>query len=180
MARIASSSAVLAAMVALSACSLGLQQLYDQETLVVSRAQHATEPFGSLSGAGPWHAAFHAEPTMTDADTRSVSRHQDVVVYFEVGSATIDADGERVLRSFVQELTPSRKTSILIAGYAEATGSEAEEDGLSDRRARAVADFLRAEGIPAARLASHGVAPLDEPSTPRDRLSNRRVDVSVH
>jgi len=179
MARIARLSAVLAAMLALPACSSGLLQLYEQESLVVSRAQHAAGPFGAFSNTGPWHAAYDTASTDGESEPRSVSRHEDVVVYFDVGSASLDADGERALRSFVQEMSSRPGTSILVAGYAEATGSEAQEDGLSDRRARAVADFLEDEGIPAARLASHGVAPAEEPSTPRDRLSNRRVDVSV-
>jgi len=105
------------------------------------------------------------------------------VVYFAAGSSEIDDAGARELDWFAQRMKPYPHAVIEVQGFAESTGDEAAHPELSDRRAEAVARFLAAQGIDAARLVAGGglssrfPAPSDQ--TPKGRRSNRRVEVTV-
>jgi outer membrane protein OmpA-like peptidoglycan-associated protein len=70
--------------------------------------------------------------------------------------------------------------TIGIAGHTDATGGEADNLGLGQRRAEAVRDALVKEGVPAARLevVSKGESAL-KVETQRAEPRNRRVEVQV-
>ena len=116
------------------------------------------------------HAA-HAEATRYAA-----------VVYFEVGSAVIGEAGHRELAWFVERMRPYPEAVIEVRGFADATGAEARNQGLSEERAAAVARALGAQGIDATRILTQGFAegfPAASNRTPEGRLNNRRVEVTV-
>jgi hypothetical protein len=68
--------------------------------------------------------------------------------------------------------------SVQITGHTDATGEEAYNEGLGQRRADAVSDFLLETGIPAAAMAtlSSGESALRVP-TAKPEPRNRRVEV---
>jgi outer membrane protein OmpA-like peptidoglycan-associated protein len=77
------------------------------------------------------------------------------------------------------EKTP--EAVVLLAGHTDNTGTEKYNDGLSLRRAEAVASYLTAElGIPPNRLTVKGYgesAPLATNDTAEGRAMNRRVEI---
>jgi len=110
------------------------------------------------------------------------ARKYAAVVYFQTGSDVVGDDGRRELGWFVRQMAPYPKAIILIQGYADATGSEATNAGLSERRAASVADVLEGQGIARERLMTHGFGeahPAAANASAAGRRDNRRVEVTV-
>jgi outer membrane protein OmpA-like peptidoglycan-associated protein len=78
----------------------------------------------------------------------------DLVLPFDFNSAQLTAQGRRNAQTFAEALkTPDlRSKRFLIAGYTDSVGSSEDNMVLSRERAKAVADFLVAEGIDRSRL----------------------------
>jgi len=106
-------------------CPSAYQRTYDSEMQKLESEQRATDAQA---------AAAHAEASRYAA-----------VVYFDVGSAVIGEDGQRELRWFVGKMQPYPEAVVLVQGFADATGAEAQNRSLSEDRARAVAGFLNTE-----------------------------------
>jgi OOP family OmpA-OmpF porin len=65
-----------------------------------------------------------------------------------------------------------------VQGYTDATGRAAYNQGLSERRARSVANYLEAQGVASSRLTVKGYGednPVADNSTAEGRAHNRRV-----
>ena len=143
-------------------CPSAYQRTYERETQRLEAQQQA---------ARAQAAAEHAQASRYAA-----------VVYFAVGSAAIDADGERELRWFTGKMQPYPQAVILVQGFADTTGTEAKNRSLSDDRARAVASSLTGQGIPPSRINPQGygtASPAASNATPKGRRNNRRVEVTV-
>jgi outer membrane protein OmpA-like peptidoglycan-associated protein len=152
---------VLAALLA-QGCPSAYQRTYDSEMQKLESEQRAADTQA---------AAAHAEASRYAA-----------VVYFDVGSAAIGAEGQRELRWFVGKMQPYPEAVILVQGFADATGAEAENRSLSEDRARAVAGLLNTEGIGPARIIMQGfgtTSPAASNATAEGRRNNRRVEVTV-
>jgi len=70
--------------------------------------------------------------------------------------------------------------SFEVAGHTDSTGAEAYNQGLSERRASSVHDWLVAHGIDAKRLEAKGygeLSPKYDNATREGRKLNRRVDI---
>jgi len=146
----------------LAGCPSAYQRAYDQETQRLENARQAAEARA---------AAEHAEASRYAA-----------VIYFPVGSAVIDADGERELRWFVTKMQPYPQVVILVQGFADTTGTEAKNQSLSEERAQAVAGSLSAQGISPSRINPQGygtTSPAASNATSGGRRNNRRVEVTV-
>jgi outer membrane protein OmpA-like peptidoglycan-associated protein len=103
----------------------------------------------------------------------------DLVLPFDFNSAQLTAQGRRNAQTFAEALkTPDlRSKRFLIAGYTDSVGSSEDNMVLSRERAKAVADFLVAEGIDRSRLqvAGYGESrPL--PGHAGTDGANRRVE----
>jgi outer membrane protein OmpA-like peptidoglycan-associated protein len=71
---------------------------------------------------------------------------------------------------------------IEIEGHTDAEGTDERNQRLSDRRARAVADFLTREGVEANRLSTVGYGatrPVADNDTEDGRARNRRIEFIV-
>jgi outer membrane protein OmpA-like peptidoglycan-associated protein len=139
-----------------------------------------------------YHGAYNKETQRLEAEQRaaqaraaaahSEARRYGSVVYFAVGSAVIDDDGQRELRWFVEKMQPYPEAVILVQGFADSTGNEPENRSLSKDRARTVASFLAGQGINASRIVTQGYgteSPAAANATAQGRTRNRRVEVTV-
>ncbi|MBN2698736.1 MAG: OmpA family protein [Bacteroidales bacterium] len=73
-------------------------------------------------------------------------------------------------------------TNIEIQGHTDNTGTEKYNQGLSERRAAAVSDYLANSGVSADRLTTVGfgeTAPKYDNDTEEGRTQNRRVDFLI-
>ena len=103
-------------------------------------------------------------------------------ILFDVDSYELKSETKRQLTEFAQTLNKYEDTDIRIEGHADATGSDAYNKKLSDRRAKAVSDFLETQGVRTTRLEEIGYGeaqPVADNSTESGRRKNRRVDIAV-
>lgn len=103
-------------------------------------------------------------------------------VNFDFDKATLRPDATRILDEAVETLKAEPDVEVLIVGHTDSVGSEAYNLKLSERRARAVRDYLVRKGISAARLRVKGMGesqPVASNDTADGRAQNRRVELLV-
>lgn len=101
-------------------------------------------------------------------------------VTFDTGRATIKAEYRAVLDDMALVLNEFDNTSIRVIGHADSTGAVAVNQGLSEARARAVADYLQRKDVDGARLSISGEGasrPVASNDTVEGRAQNRRVEI---
>ncbi|WEX10877.1 OmpA family protein [Chelativorans sp. AA-79] len=105
----------------------------------------------------------------------------DMLVNFDLDSAELTSDARAKLTEFAAALKDNRLQahSFVVEGHTDARGSELYNEGLSERRARAVAAFLIANGVEASRLEALGKG-MSAPrvNDPYDPV-NRRVEMRI-
>lgn len=103
----------------------------------------------------------------------------DLNLGFELGSAVLTAEAQANAKEFAKALMSPALAGkkVLIEGHTDRQGSRELNLELSQRRAQAVADFLKAQGVPADRLQVKGFG-FDRPLPGRSAASsdNRRVE----
>lgn len=78
-------------------------------------------------------------------------------IHFDFDQSTLTPQAKTILKRDIKLLKENPRTQIRIAGYTSASGTEDYNQKLSERRAKAVQDYLIDEGIIApARLATIG------------------------
>jgi len=103
-------------------------------------------------------------------------------VNFLPKSAQLDAKSIlaiNALSSIAQRCAVEAGLTLEIAGHTDATGNEADNQLLSDRRANAVRDALIDRGLDAQSVVATGygqIRPLADNETPEGRAANRRVE----
>jgi outer membrane protein OmpA-like peptidoglycan-associated protein len=140
-----------------SAC----QRTYDRDLAALHQGQEQQAQ----------QAALHAEASKYAA-----------VIYFPTGSAVVDQDGLRQIAWFVDKMQPYPQANFLVQGFADSTGSEANNQQLSETRAQAVAAAMAAQGIAQSRMDVRGFGTASAAATNatvQGRRDNRRVEVTV-
>ncbi|MFK8076032.1 MAG: OmpA family protein [Granulosicoccus sp.] len=100
---------------------------------------------------------------------------------FEFDRSDISAEFGRNLDVLAAVLLKN-DVGIVINGHTDSTGSERYNQGLSERRAVAVARYLQSKGVSSSRLQTRGFGetqPLTDNSTPYNRSLNRRVEIDI-
>ncbi len=101
-------------------------------------------------------------------------------ILFDVNKATLKFPSQLTVAKLAGILTVFQNMNLSIEGYTDSTGPDELNMILSADRARAVYDFLRAQGIPETRMKYQGFGPAN-PVAPNDsefnRAKNRRVEV---
>jgi outer membrane protein OmpA-like peptidoglycan-associated protein len=101
-------------------------------------------------------------------------------VHFAFNKAVIRDVDKPVLDESVEALKSTPNVNIDVNGYTDAIGSASYNKRLSVRRARAVAGYLEAQGIPATHLTVQGFGKTNFVATNRTaegRAQNRRVEL---
>jgi outer membrane protein OmpA-like peptidoglycan-associated protein len=115
------------------------------------------------------------------AEVAAETAYADVpMITFEFGSAELTTGARQVLDQLAAALQSQQLSSsrFLLEGYTDAVGSDAYNQALSERRARAARDYLATRQIGAARLDAVGKGesePLEQTDGPSE--INRRVRV---
>jgi outer membrane protein OmpA-like peptidoglycan-associated protein len=102
---------------------------------------------------------------------------------FDFDSDRVRGDAATNLRNLSQTLQEEPGTDLLIVGHTDAVGDERYNQALSERRARATADYLASQGVARARLRATGrgeLEPLADNSTNEGQQRNRRVEVAIY
>jgi outer membrane protein OmpA-like peptidoglycan-associated protein len=160
----------------------------------VERRQHAMigAGIGALAGAAignyqdKQEAALRAE---LDGTGVSVVRDGDNItlnmpgnVTFATNSSDLNPAFFNVLNSVGKVLAKYEKTVVEVAGHTDSTGSDAYNQGLSERRANSVSAYLRSQGVIEQRLITLGMGesrPIADNSSDSGRQANRRVEITM-
>jgi outer membrane protein OmpA-like peptidoglycan-associated protein len=104
-------------------------------------------------------------------------------VTFDTNDASIKPQFNAVLNDVARTLATYNQSYIDVLGHTDTTGSDSYNQDLSQRRAQSVADYLSAQGVAPARMATRGYgesAPLYNPDdTEAEKAANRRVEIKV-
>lgn len=103
-------------------------------------------------------------------------------IFFETDRYTLLPASKNDLDRLVEFLQLNPKVRVEIGGHTDNTGSEAYNLTLSERRAKAVYDYLVQAGIAAPRLTYKGYGqsqPIAGNDTDEDRQLNRRTDFKI-
>jgi outer membrane protein OmpA-like peptidoglycan-associated protein len=103
-------------------------------------------------------------------------------VLFETAKWDLLPSAQTKLDQVVAALLAGPKRNIIVEGNTDSQGSESYNQGLSERRAASVRDYLVAHGLPADRIQSMGKGkdnPIADNASPEGRANNRRVEIII-
>jgi outer membrane protein OmpA-like peptidoglycan-associated protein len=103
-------------------------------------------------------------------------------VNFAFDSSELSPEALVILQAAVEALGDSPSTRVEVAGHTDSTGTETYNQGLSERRARSVAEYLSNNGIDRSQLTVVGYGetrPVADNSNEDGRAQNRRVELNV-
>lgn len=103
-------------------------------------------------------------------------------VLFAFDSATLTPAAEATLDTVLEKLRGADVLAIRVDGHTDSVGSDAYNQGLSERRAASVVDYLFSRGVAAEKLSSQGFGeskPIEDNGTDDGRAQNRRVEIHV-
>jgi len=152
---------------------------------------------GALAGAGVGHymdrqrrameeqladeeAREQLNITEMEGDALRVGVASDATFAFD--SAQLRAESESIYNRIAGVVQDFDNTIVHVVGHTDSQGPELYNQGLSERRAEAVARHMRAQGVDGNRLIIEGRGesePLASNDTERGREQNRRVDIVI-
>ena len=110
-------------------------------------------------------------------------------VNFDFDKSTLRADAVATLAEALAVLKQYPAMRVEVAGHTDSVGTDAYNQSLSERRAKAVYDYLTSNGIDASRLSgpngygeARPIAPNTNPDgsdNPEGRAQNRRTELNV-
>ena len=103
-------------------------------------------------------------------------------VLFDIDKSTLKPGAEVRLAKVAGILQSYPDLKLELEGYTDSTGTVEHNQGLSERRAKAVRDFLIAQGVNPANITAQGFGPsnpIATNNTREGRQMNRRVDLVV-
>lgn len=160
----------------------------------VERRQHALigAGVGALAGGAIGNymdrqeAALRAQLEGTGV---SVTRIGDNITLNMPGNVTFATDSSDlrpaffdVLNSVGLVLEEYNQTVIEVAGHTDSRGSESYNQGLSERRAGSVANYLSSQGVSSQRIITVGMGelrPVADNTTSSGQQANRRVEITM-
>ncbi len=108
---------------------------------------------------------------------------REFVVYFDWDRSDLTAEARSIITQAANHAKSGTPTRILVVGHTDSSGSAAYNLGLSNRRARTVADALVAQGVNGGviSLDGRGETQLARPTADgvREPL-NRRATININ
>jgi len=107
----------------------------------------------------------------------------DSGILFDFDSSELRAEARTNLANLARSLQEFDKTSVMLVGHTDSVGSDSYNQGLSERRARAAAEFLISQGVARDRIVALGRGELEPVASNDDeygRQQNRRVEVAIY
>ncbi|WP_319272089.1 OmpA family protein [uncultured Draconibacterium sp.] len=143
---------------------------------------------GAIIGKQMDKQAEEIETTMPGAEVvRSEEGIQLILdenadVRFEFDSSELTSASQTNLGNLVEIFNKYPDTDILVIGHTDSDGAESYNQTLSEKRAASVVNFLKSNGIEAARLSSVGMGesqPRATNDTKQGKAQNRRVEFTI-
>lgn len=103
-------------------------------------------------------------------------------ITFAYDRADVQPQFQPTLNEVASVLAQYPKTYIDVLGHTDSDGADAYNQGLSERRASAVAAYLSSHGVQSARVATRGYGetqPIASNATEEGKALNRRVEIKI-
>ncbi|NTS42008.1 OmpA family protein [Flavisolibacter sp. BT320] len=141
---------------------------------------------GAVIGRKMDKQAEEMEKVLGDAEVRReeegiVVKFKDQVL-FGFDSESLGSSAQANLDKLVTILNRYPDTDITVIGHTDSKGTDAYNQGLSERRAQAVLTYLRNHNITTSRLKAKGMGesdPIATNDTDEGRANNRRVEFVI-
>ena len=102
---------------------------------------------------------------------------------FDFDKSTLRPEGAQALDEVVSKIKGHAQVdSIVVTGHTDAVGSDSYNQGLSERRAATVSNYLVNAGISSSVITTRGMgegSPVADNSSADGRQQNRRVEVEI-
>ena len=113
-----------------------------------------------------------AEPVRVELDVK-----------FDFDKTAVKPESQADIKALADFMSQYPATTTVVEGHTDSVGTDAYNQGLSERRAKAVYDYLTSNGIDSSRLAGpvgYGLTrPIDTNETKEGRARNRRTELNV-
>ena len=106
----------------------------------------------------------------------------DSGILFDFNKSNLSASAKKNLDKFASEMSDMPDTDITVLGHTDNIGTPEANQSVSDKRAKAVSDYLQSRGIAASRITAEGHSyndPVASNDTEAGRAQNRRVEVYI-
>lgn len=148
---------------------------------------------GGLAGAGAGRymdkqeAALRAQLQGSGVQVKRVGENELQLIMengigFESGSYYLSSDIYPTLNSVALILGEYPDTRLQVLGHTDSSGSDANNQKLSEQRAQSVGDYLINQRVASGRVTTQGVGeryPVCDNSTKQGRACNRRVEINI-
>lgn len=150
----------------------------------------ANQVRGALRGGVPSGYSVKDAITVMSPDEKAADSCQTLMrqttargtINFERAKADLTPDSTATLKALADVANKCPAYKIEIAGHTDSEGTDERNQKLSDRRAKAVGDFLAHGGVDAKRMTTTGYGatrPLADNATTEGRAKNRRIEFTV-
>ena len=126
-------------------------------SLIFGCAHMCTDEYGcpgkcSVAAAPEKAVILASEPKVEEKVMVAAAEPKIIVlafedVHFDFDKSTLTPEAQTILKRNIQILKDNPKAQVRIAGYTSAAGTEEYNQKLSERRAKAVQEYLISEGI---------------------------------
>ncbi len=126
-----------------------------------------------------------SDPLVKDIPLKPIRVGESVVlknIFFEFDKFDLKDESRAELSKVVAFLQKNCKVRVEIGGHTDNVGSKTYNLNLSDKRAKAVYDYLVGQGIPASRMSSKGYGdakPIADNASEQGRAQNRRTEFTI-
>lgn len=144
---------------------------------------------GAAIGGGIGYKLDQQAKELQQIKDAEVRREQDRLVVtmseavlFDLNSAMLKPTAMDKLAQMAEVMVRYPENTILVKGFTDNTGTERYNQDLSERRAKAVKNYLILKGVSAARITAIGFGetmPVASNATPEGRRKNRRVEIEI-
>jgi outer membrane protein OmpA-like peptidoglycan-associated protein len=103
-------------------------------------------------------------------------------ILFDTDSAALRSASRATLQQVAQNVAQYADEVVEVEGHTDSTGTADYNQGLSQRRADSVRNYLVDQGIPSSRVSARGYgesSPKASNDTPEGRQLNRRVEIHI-
>lgn len=141
---------------------------------------------GAIIGARMDRQAEELEQNINGATVERIGEGIAVTfasgLLFDFDSDVLRPEAQANLRELATSLEKYGDSDLLVLGHTDAVGSTTYNQGLSERRAEAVAGYLGVRGVSRVRMGTRGLGetdPIAVNDTEAGRQANRRVEVTI-
>jgi outer membrane protein OmpA-like peptidoglycan-associated protein len=158
---------------------IGIDMRYKYISLILVSAALVPAQ-GSASGDQLPKQAAQLDPPRMMLPSRGTIHAADV--FFQIGKADLTPDEIAKLNALAPKVRLELLEAVILMGFSDSQGKEANNQKLSGQRAEAVKLFFMSRGFPSRSIHIEGKGtayPAATNDTAKGRASNRRVEVEI-